>query len=100
LYQHYDLLISDICLPGLDAFKVLEELKSRGRCPPIILLTSFGDDKTHLRARRMGVSALLDKPFALDDLLNTVLDLTAEAKESLSEDTIAGDAASLDPHPD
>jgi len=35
---------------------------------PVILITAFGDQTTHLRALRLGASRVFDKPFDCDDL--------------------------------
>jgi len=68
----YDLVISDIRLPGVDGLKMLEGLQHARRNPPTILITAFGDEQTHRRARELGARAVLDKPFATHDLLRVV----------------------------
>jgi DNA-binding response OmpR family regulator len=61
-----DLIVTDIQLPGVSGLVVVEGLRSARRATPIILITAFGDAKTHARATRLGAQ-LLDKPFDLDD---------------------------------
>jgi CheY-like chemotaxis protein len=65
----WDLVISDIRMPGITGMEVLEYLKARGNLPPLMLITAFGDEQTHELARRLGAVALLDKPFDLQDLM-------------------------------
>jgi len=92
----YDLVLTDICLPGLDAFEVLEDMQSRGECPPIILITSFGDDDTHLRAQRMGAAAMFDKPFDMDDLARAVRELVSPGSNLSEKNMDSGGSSSLD----
>lgn len=67
----YDLVISDIRMPGTSGLQVLEGLQALAELPPMILITAFGDEATHGKVRDLG-SAVLDKPFELDDLLTLV----------------------------
>ena len=39
---------------------------------PFILITAFGDPVTHAEARRMGATAVLDKPFEMRRLIDLV----------------------------
>jgi DNA-binding response OmpR family regulator len=67
-----DIIISDIRMPGLSGLEILSDLRAGGWLTPVILITGFGDEETHARARRLGVSAVFDKPFDLKDLLAEV----------------------------
>jgi CheY-like chemotaxis protein len=71
----FDLIISDIWMPGITALEVLEGMRRRKTLPPVILITAFGDALTHSRARRVGAVAMFDKPFALEELLDRVREL-------------------------
>lgn len=70
----YDLVISDIRMPGVNGLELLEGLRHSHRNPPTILITAFGDQETHERAADLGAVAVLDKPFAMQDLLQVVRD--------------------------
>jgi CheY-like chemotaxis protein len=73
---NFDLIISDIRMPGVTGLEVLEGLQAYKGFPPVILITAFGDEETHLRARQLGAVALFDKPFDLEDLLEKVSEIT------------------------
>lgn len=73
--EHYDLIISDIRMPGVNGMSILEGVKLFERFPPMILITAFGDEETHAEASRLGVAAMFDKPFDVDDLLKKVEEL-------------------------
>lgn len=68
----FDLVISDIRMPGETGLSVLEDLRNRDWATPVILITAFGDVETHEESRRLGANVILDKPFELDHLVNIV----------------------------
>ena len=68
----YSLLISDIRMPGLSGLEILEGFRGKKGFPPVILITAFGDEETHAKARESGAIAVLDKPFEVEDLLAMV----------------------------
>lgn len=74
-HKHVDLVISDIRMPGITGLEILEGLQHLKNCPPIILITAFGDRAAHERAAQYGVAAMLDKPFDMDELLVKILDI-------------------------
>lgn len=67
----FDLVISDIKMPGKDGYQVFEATKETSPETPVILTTGFGYDPNHaiVRARREGLTAVLFKPFKVDQLL-------------------------------
>jgi len=65
----FDAIISDIRMPGWTGLEILEALHDRVGFPPVILITAFGNSAMHARAQKAGAVAVLDKPFAIDELL-------------------------------
>jgi DNA-binding response OmpR family regulator len=68
-----DLIVSDIRMPGSSGLDVLSGLRRAAWETPVILITAFGDDDTHKKAKRLGASAVFDKPFDVDDLRTAVM---------------------------
>ena len=66
------LIVSDICLPWVSGFEILEGARLSPWRLPVILITGFGDAETHERARELGAACVLDKPFAMDALRDAV----------------------------
>lgn len=66
------LVVSDIRMPGPNGLDVVHWI---ARClpdVPVILITSFGDEQTHRRAKALGAVAVIDKPFDLEELQDHV----------------------------
>ncbi|WP_375768010.1 response regulator [Archangium gephyra] len=67
-----DLLLSDVRRPGLTGLDVLAQARAAGLFCPVVLLSAFADDAIREVARRLGASAVLDKPVDLEVLTATV----------------------------
>jgi DNA-binding response OmpR family regulator len=68
----YDLLISDIRMPGNLDLAVLEELPEPNRGLPVILMTGYPSAETAIRAVNRAVLAYLVKPMEFQELLEQV----------------------------
>ena len=64
------LVITDIRMPGLTGLEVLEAYHDLPSLPPMICMTAFGDRETHEQALQLRASAVFDKPFDIDLLLD------------------------------
>lgn len=71
----FELIISDILMPGLTGLEILEDLHECKGFPPMILITAFGDKEVHKKAEKFGAAAIFDKPFEIDDLLSKVREI-------------------------
>jgi len=79
----FDLVLSDIKMPNKSGYEVFAAAKDKKPQCPVIFMTGFGYDPNHsiVRARREGLSAVLFKPFKVDQLLGEIRAavMTAEA---------------------
>jgi len=75
--EEFDLVISDIRMPGVTGLSILEGVRLFEGFPPVILITAYGDEDTHTEAERLGAAAIFDKPFDVDDLLAKVRDIAS-----------------------
>lgn len=70
----YDIVISDIRMPGRNGYEVFSS--TRKHCPqaPVILMTGFGYDPHHsiVRASQEGMSSVLFKPFDIEQLIEAM----------------------------
>lgn len=66
------LVISDQIMPGYDGLSLLELCRKRGWEIPFIMLTSDATRETVLKAKRLGATQFMAKPFRAENLINTV----------------------------
>ena len=71
-HENFNLIISDIRMPGITGMEILMGANEMDNFPPIILITAFGDKETHMQAERLGAAALFDKPFDIKEMLKKV----------------------------
>lgn len=65
----FDVVLSDIQMPLGSALDVLDAFFGCDGVPPTILITAFGDRRTHEMARDLGAATVLEKPFERGRLL-------------------------------
>jgi CheY-like chemotaxis protein len=75
--QAFDLIISDIGMPGMNGYELAQTLRGRSEYQrtPIIAVTGYTEYDDRGRAQRAGFSAHLTKPIDPSDLLNLMKDL-------------------------
>jgi DNA-binding response OmpR family regulator len=67
---HYDLIVLDIMLPGIDGYQVCKRLREDGRNEvPILMLTARDALDDRLQGLKAGADDYLIKPFALSELV-------------------------------
>jgi DNA-binding response OmpR family regulator len=67
-----DLIITDMMMPKMGGFPVLEFLKSLDNPPPVIMMTANEGGRHKAYAEMLGVADYLRKPFAMEVLLESV----------------------------
>jgi two-component system OmpR family response regulator len=67
--QHYDCVVLDLGLPGLDGLQVLRELRQRDTHTPVIIVTARDALDTRLQGLDSGADDYVLKPFAMAELL-------------------------------
>jgi PAS domain S-box-containing protein len=70
--DHYDLIISDMTMPGMTGDRLAENVFKARPDMPIILCTGYSPLISEEKARRMGVRGLLSKPVQIDTLAFSV----------------------------
>lgn len=68
----FDVIVSDINMPGLSGLDVLAALRCTHWTTPVVLITAFGDEETRAEARELGAAAVLDKPLDPEALRSAV----------------------------
>src|SRR2546426_2188668 len=70
--QHFDLILSDVVMPGKDGLALLEDLKSHGITVPVVMMSGQADIEMAVRATRLGALDFLEKPISTEKLLLTL----------------------------
>ena len=70
--QPFDLILSDVVMPGKDGLSLLEELKAQGVTTPVVMMSGQAHIEMAVRATRLGALDFLEKPISTDKLLLTV----------------------------
>jgi DNA-binding response OmpR family regulator len=69
---HYDAILLDVRLPGINGIEVCRELRQRGIEAPILILTARGLTEQKVEGLDAGADDYLTKPFVLSELLARV----------------------------
>jgi len=65
----YDLLITDLKMPGVDGLSVIREARRLKADLPVIIITGFSNEASAIEAVNLGVSGYLTKPFRVPRVL-------------------------------
>ena len=79
--ENYDIVYTDIRMPGMSGLEVAEQVKARKPWTPVVIITGYGTEAAESRAKAAGVSGFLHKP------------LSPEMIEGSARDALAAPAA-------
>lgn len=68
----YDVVITDLKMPGSDGLQVMQACKARSPETEVIVITAHGSVDTAVQAMKLGAYDYITKPFSIDELLLTV----------------------------
>lgn len=67
--QHYDLVILDINLPGINGLELCARIRKSNKQVPILMLTTFGSVPDKVEGFNAGADDYMVKPFSFDELI-------------------------------
>jgi DNA-binding NtrC family response regulator len=70
--NRFDLIFSDVVMPGKDGISLLEDLKAAGITTPVVMISGQANVETAVRATRLGAVDFLEKPLSTEKLLVTI----------------------------
>src|SRR5579864_3076848 len=70
--QSFDMMLSDVVMPGKDGLALLEDLRRLGIALPVVMISGQANIEMAVRATRLGAIDFLEKPLSTDKLLLTV----------------------------
>lgn len=83
LRNSYNCIISDIIMPGLNGWMLVQELRQHGIQTPVLLLSALGESEDKIAGFDAGADQYLVKPFLFAELLARVRALTKRGTETL-----------------
>jgi putative two-component system response regulator len=84
-HGEFDLVVSDVVMPGLSGLELLEAARSRQASLPVVLVTGAGTYETLSQALTRGAAGLVTKPFAHAELQAAVSDALERASRTRDE---------------
>ena len=69
----YDVVFTDIKMPGMDGIEVTERIKARCPWTPVVVITGYGTEENEARASVLGVSGFVRKPLTPEIIENITL---------------------------
>jgi two-component system, NtrC family, nitrogen regulation response regulator NtrX len=69
--ESFDLIFSDVIMPGKDGLTLLDEMKTAGVAAPVVMMSGQAHIQMAVKATRLGAFDFLEKPISTDKLLLT-----------------------------
>ena len=88
--ETFDLVISDIMMPHLDGFSMLEKIRKSNNQIPIIFMTARDDKFSKQLGYKLGVDDYIVKPFDLDELILKVGAILRRTKIEVNNHLVVG----------
>jgi len=66
--EHFDIVITDMKLPDISGFSIIEKVKKKDTDIPVIMITAFSSLQTAIDAMKKGADDYLTKPVNIDEL--------------------------------
>jgi len=70
--ERFDVIFSDVVMPGKDGISLLEDLKATGVTTPVVMISGQASIEMAVRATRLGAVDFLEKPLSTQKLLVTI----------------------------
>jgi DNA-binding response OmpR family regulator len=80
-----DLVLLDLMLPGVDGYRVLQEIRASGNHVPVLILSARGEEADKVRGFRLDADQYVTKPFGIRELLERVAALLRRSARDSSE---------------
>ena len=79
--KFYNLIITDIQMPGLSGLELISKIREAGIQTPILAITGFGTMNMVVELMRAGCKDYLDKPFTMNEFIERITKLLTQKGE-------------------
>ncbi len=79
--KKYDIVVTDLMMPGMDGMQLLEEIKKRYPDVIVIIFTGFATVETARQALKAGAFDYIPKPFTPDELRTVISNAVKNIKK-------------------
>jgi len=79
--EHFDLIVTDVRMPGLTGLDILPGIKKLQPETSIIVITAFGSEEIHRKAVERGATAYLEKPIPLLHLRKLIHEMVSSREK-------------------
>ena len=91
--EDFDVVFTDIKMPGMDGIEVAERIKQRCPWTPVVVITGYGTEENEARASVLGVSGFVHKPLTPEIIESVTLkaldDARAEVEGEAANEAVA-----------
>lgn len=93
--QTFDLVITDIRMPGMSGLELLEEIKEINIDLPVIIITAFASPDDAVSAMKNGAFDYISKPFNVDEIKSVIKSATSQAPATETPVSLSNDFPSI-----
>ena len=79
----FNLVITDIKMPGMDGLQLLQEIRKMGSKTDVIMVTAYGEVESYLKAMSLGAAEYINKPIRIKELKRIVHKILTEQRARL-----------------
>jgi len=93
--NEFDVVFTDIKMPGMDGLEVTESIKARCPWTPVVVITGYGTEENESRASVLGANGFVRKPLTPEMIESITLKAVSETEKHVAPET--ADAAANEP---
>jgi DNA-binding response OmpR family regulator len=83
----YNLIITDLGLPGLDGGELVTAMRLNGIMTPVLIIAGVNSEKSGVDCGKVANCAFIQKPFKIGDIEDKIKELLRDSEEELTKQT-------------
>ena len=95
--REYDVVFTDIKMPGMDGLEVAERIRERCPWTPVVVITGYGTDENEAKARVLGTKGFVRKPLTPEIIESVTLKALKERRLPAANEAEVAPAATEEP---